>query len=276
MNLLCRTLVAASLLSGGSVFAQHHHHQQVTPWHHHHVLIDPHGHRVVAHHDNYRYVIPSAPQYQGTYYTVDNTHYYYPSAPVVTAQNVPAPQQPAPIQFGSFAQVDDLAGRLEEMANQFCLDLHYNYQHNPGYAETYGEAYQILEAAKWGHAKEHQQDREGLARTLGPMDDLFHHVQQDVQGWQRIHRRQIGQLGIIDKMAQMEALIHHIMHVVGVRPTHDGGQEAAPPPGGGLEQAPPPASRAPLGAPGAPRPTTLPLPSSPAAPLNFAPPATVP
>lgn len=277
MNPVWRVLVSASLLGGGSTFAQHHHHR-ATPWHHHHVLIDPHGHRVVVHHDSYRYVIPAQPQYQGTYYTYANTHYYYPSQPVVTAQNISVAPQPVAVEFGSFSHVDDLASRLEEIANQFCLDLYYNYQQNPGFAETYAEAYQILEAARWAHAQEHQQDRAGLARTLGPMDDLFHHVQEDVEGWQRIHYRQIGQLGIVDKMAHMEGLLHHLMHDVGVRPSHDGGPEVAPPPGG-LEQAPPP----PFGAPGiplnGPGPTTLPVPTVPRSstiPLNFGPPATIP
>lgn len=278
MNTLCRGLLSTVLLTGTPVLAQHHHHHnhRSTPWHHHHVLVDPHGHRVVAHHDSYRYVIPTQPQFQGTYYTYDNTHYFYPAPPVVTAQNPAVAPQPTAVAFGSFSHVDDLAARLEDIANQFCLDLHYNYQHNPGFAETYGEAYQILEAAKWAHSREHQQDREGLARTLGPMDDLFHHVQQDVQGYQRFHHRQIGQLGIIDKMAHMEALLHHLMHVVGVRPSHDGGNEAAPPPGGGLEQAPPPAFRGPAAPFGNPQSTTLPVPPVPRAPLNVAPPSTIP
>ncbi|AMV20190.1 hypothetical protein [Planctomyces sp. SH-PL14] len=269
MHSACRVLLSVSLLGGGSTaLAQHlhhhHNHGHVTPWHHHHVLVDPHGHRVVAHHDSYRHVIPAQPRFQGTYYTYQNAHYYYPS-PVVTAQNSVAPQ-PVAVEFGGFAHVDDLAARLEDMANQLCLDLHYNYQHNPGFAETYGEAYQILQAAQWAHAKEHQQDREGLARTLGPMDDLFHHVQQDVQGWQRTHRRQIGQLGIVDKMANMEDLIHHLMHEIGVRPSHDRGDEIAPPPGGALEQAPPPAGGIrPLGPPPAP-----------GRPLSVAPPQTIP
>jgi len=272
MKSIFRVIISVSLTFGGSVvYAQHHHHR-ATPWHQHHVLIDPHGHRVVGHHDAYRHVIASQPRFVGTYYTYNDSHYYYPSQPVVTAQNA-VPPQPVAIEFGSFAHVDDLAGRLEDIANQFCLDLHYNYQHNPGFAETYGEAYQILQAAQWAHAREHQQDREGLARTLGPMDDLFHHVQQDVQGWQRIHQRQVGALGIVDKMAQMESLIHHMMHEIGVRPTHDGGQEAAPPPGGGFEQAPPPPGGAPRLGPG---PRNLSAPPVPTNPLNFAPPSTIP
>lgn len=245
MNRISFVAVTVSLAAiGGNASAQHRHyhlHHHATPWQQHRqVLVDPHGHAVVAHHDHYHHVLAPQAQFRGTYYTYNDVHYFYPTQPVVTAQIAAAPPQPVAVEFGSFSHVDDLAGRLEDIANQFCLDLHYNYQHNPGFAETYAEAFQILQAAQWAHAAEHQQDREGLARTLGPMDDLFHHVQEDVRGWQRIHRRQIGQLGIVDKMVQMESLIHHLCHDVGVRPSHDESHEQAPPPGGRLEQAPPP------------------------------------
>lgn len=241
-------------------WAQHHHHAQHTPWHHNHVIIDPHGHRVVEHHDNFRYVIPSHQHHQTTYYTHNDVHYAYSAPPVVVRPGIRiaelpvTPVQPAAIEFGGFSHVDDLAGRLESLTNEFCLDLHYNYPHNAGYAETYREAYQILQAAKYAHAKEHQQDREALARTLAQMDPLFHHVEEDVTGWSRHHHRQIGQLGIIDKMQQMESLIHHLLHDVGVRPQHDGGNEQAPSPGGREEAPPPPGGAAPITTPPPPLP----------------------
>lgn len=244
-----RYLFAAILLGTGlatPAWAQHHHHSHHTPWHHNHVIVDPHGHHVVQHHDDYHYVIPSSQHDHGTYYTYNGTHYFYESAPVAVRPGVRVAEgpsvaiQPVALEFGSFSHVDELASRLESLANEFCLDLHYNYRHNAGFAETYGEAYQILQAAKYAHAKEHQADREALGRTLAQMDPWFHHVQGDVTGWSRHHHRQIGQLGIIDKMQQMESLIHHLLHDVGVHPEHDGGPEQAPPPGGGREEAPPP------------------------------------
>ena len=93
---------------------------------------------------------------------------------------------------------------------------------------------------------EHQGDRDGLARTLGDLDPLFHHVQEEMAGWNRNERKTIGQLSIDDKMQQMEALLHHTLFDVGVRPQHDDQVEQAPPPGGGgVEQAPPPSGATP-------------------------------
>ncbi len=243
--------VAILLSSAASVLAQHHHHDP-TPWHHNVTIVDPHGHYVTQHHDHYNYVVPSSQQYQGTYYTHDNQRYYYEAQPVAVrpgiqvAERPPQPIQPVAVEFGGFSHVDDLAARLDALANEFCLDLHYNYRHNPGFAETYGEAYQILQAAKYAHGNEHNGDRQALARAITEMDPLFHHVEEDVTDWSRDHHRQIGNLGIIDKMQQIENLIHHLLYDVGVKPAHDGGgPEQAPPPSGGVEQAPPPAGAAP-------------------------------
>lgn len=265
MNIKC--LAVAMIVSTGVAMpasAQHHHHghlSQHTPWHQNHVLVDPHGHRVVQHHDHFRFVIPSRQQHQTTYYTHENVHYAYSVPPVVLRRGVQfaelpvAPVRPAAISFGGFSHVDDLSGRLEFLTNELCLDLHYNYPHNRGYAETYREAYEILQAAKFAHAKEHQQDREALARTLAQVDPLFHHVNEEVAGWSRRHVRLIGSLGMADKLQQMESLIHHLLHDVGVRPEHDAGNEQAPPPGGGREEAPPP--------PGAAAPISTPPPAFP-------------
>lgn len=255
-------LTIGALLIAAPAFAQHHHdgghghttHHggHATQWQQNRVIYDPHGQHVTSHHQDYQHVIPSHPQHHSTYYTHNDTHYYYQAPPVAhhpvhsagvqVAMRPETPIQPASIAFGGFSHVDDLSGRLNSLANEFCLDLHHNYQHNPGYAEAYREAYQILQAAKSAHANEHQGDKAALARSLGDLDPLFHHVQQDVTGWSRDHHRQIGNLGIIDKMSQIEALLHHLLHDVGVRPAHDGGgAEQAPPPGGGIEIAPPPA-----------------------------------
>lgn len=234
-------LAFGSLLIAAPAFAQHHHHGNAAPWHQTHVIVDPHGHYVASHLDDYHRVIPPQQRNQGTFYRHNDTHYYYNVAPVAyrpggqVAMNPATPIQPAPIEFGGFSHVDDLSGRLESLSNEFCLDLHYNCQRNPGIAETYREAYQILQAAKSAHANEHQGDQAALARTLADLDPLFHHVEEDVTGWSRYHHSQIGNLGIIDKMNQMEDLIHHLLHDVGIRPTHSRGQEQAPLPGGDVE-----------------------------------------
>jgi hypothetical protein len=246
---LVLTLAACAGLAAAPVFAQHHHdsHAHRTPWHKSHVIVDPHGHHVTEHHEDYHHVIPPQQHNHGTYYTNNDTHYFYQAPPVVyrpgtrVAQRPATPVQPTALEFGSFSHVDDLSGRLATMANELCLELHHNYGHNPGFAPIYAEAYQILDAAKYAHSKEHQGDRAGLARTLGGLDPLFHHVQEEMAAWNRDEHKTIGQLTIDDKLQQMEALLHHTLFDVGVKPQHDEHATQAPPPGGGgVEQAPPP------------------------------------
>ncbi len=151
-------------------------------------------------------------------------------------------QRAVAVKFGSFSHVDDLASRLEELTNEFCLDLHYNYSHNHGFRETYAEGYQLMLVAKFIHDAEHANDRNAIRSKLNGMDELFHHVQDDVRGWSRHHRRQIGQLGILSKMDMIESTLHHLMNDVGIHST-DG--EQAPPPSGIREQAPAPLTVAP-------------------------------
>lgn len=126
--------------------------------------------------------------------------------------------QPLPtnIHFGACSHVDQLASRLEVLMNQLCLDLHYNYSHNPGFAETYAEAYSLYQMARDIHAAEHNMDRLTMQQQLAGTDALFHHVEGDVQGWSRSPRRQIGTLGILTKIAMAEETLHHLMDDVGV------------------------------------------------------------
>jgi hypothetical protein len=165
--------------------------------------------------------------YHGTYYTDDGVNYYVPrtyvtrSLPYVEAEAVQ-------IDFGGYAHVDDLAGRLERQVNQLCLDLHHNYRHNSGFAATYREAFQILETARYIHDKEHQGDRAEVASRLDEVDGLFHHIQKDVSRWSRRQKRQIGQGGIQAKFEAVEATLHHLMHDVGVTGSHEA--PALPPP----------------------------------------------
>ena len=231
---LFQLLAASVVFIAAPVLAQHNH-NHATPWHQSTVIYDQNGQRVTSNYQNYQYVIPSYQNTQGTYYTHSNTRYYH-------NQHGGTHGRPTAVQFGEYAHVDDLAARLETMTNEFCLDLHYNYQHNPGFAETYGEAYQILELARYAHDEEHHGDRAEFARVLKEIDPLFHHVEEDVASWSRNHRRQFGRLGIIDKMQNMEAVILHLMWDIGVTPDHHEGHgsEQAPAPGGGVETAPPP------------------------------------
>ncbi len=237
-------VLACSLLTCATASAQHQHHHYTPGYHidhHDHIVRDSHGHIIGQyHHDvlhsDSSYIVPHSGNHHDTYYYRDGGYYYHPQTSNVRALNT----QPVQVEFGGFSHVDDLASRLERLTNEFCLDLHYNYSHNAGYAETYTEAYQILQAAKFIHAAEHQQDRQAIVNTLGGLDLLFHHVQDDVRGWTRHQHRQIGQLEIMSKIDLIESTLHHLMNDVGVHPT-PGPDEQAPPPGaGGNEQAPPP------------------------------------
>lgn len=210
---------------------------------HDHVIEDSHGHVIGRYHDdvihqNSRYIVPhtSHSAHHGTYYSSNGSYFYAPHT--ASSRGSHGVHEPTRVQFGGFAHVDDLAARLETLGNEFCLDLHYNYSHNKGFRETYGEAYQILQVFQFILAAEQQRDRKAIGARLGGLDKLFHHVQNDVREWTRHQHRQVGQLGTLSKMEMIESMLHHLMNDVGVRPTQ--GLEQAPPPDGAPEQAPPP------------------------------------
>lgn len=221
--------------------------------HHNHVIKDSHGHVIGNyHHDvvhqNSTYIVPHHGNHHDTYHVHNGQYFYTPQTASISGRHVVS--KPVAVQYGSFSHVDDLASRLEELTNEFLLDLHYNYSHNHGFRETYAEGYQLMQVAKFIHDAEHAHDRAAIRSKLGGMDALFHHLQEDVRGWSRHHHRQIGQLGILSKMDMIESALHHLMNDVGV--------QQAPPPGsitGG--QAPPPSG---IGAPltTAPPPPSLP------------------
>jgi hypothetical protein len=186
-------------------------------------------------HDGWRFVVPQFGRHYGSYYFDGGINYYVPRTDVRDTRHSP---EPVRIDFGGYRHVDDLAGRLERLANELCLDLHYNYRHNRGFTATYREAYQILATAKYIHAKEHQGDRAEVARRLNEVDGLFHHVQEDVGRWRPRPTRQIGQGNAQTKLEVVEATLHHLMNDVGVEGVH-GELEDAPPPSAD-EVAPPP------------------------------------
>ncbi len=205
-------------------------------------IIGQYQHNVL--HQDSHHVVPHNQDYHGTYYQRNNGYYYVPETynSGHSGHNhggqAPSPEQ---MTFGGFGHVDDLAARLETLCNDFCLDLHYNYQHNYGFRETYAEAYQILEVARYIHDAEHHQDRDAIRAKIGGMDELFHHVEDDVRGWSRQHYRQVGQLGIITKMEIIESTLHHLMYDIGAQMANGNGQAPAPNGGGGnFDQAPPP------------------------------------
>ncbi|NOY30077.1 MAG: hypothetical protein GXP28_07810, partial [Planctomycetes bacterium] len=140
------------------------------------------------------FVVPHVDTHHtGSYYVRDGGYFYSPQAPqtLSTGTAHTTAYRPQPVVFGSFSRVDDLASRFATLSNEFCLDLHYNYPSNPGFQETYREAYEILQTAQYIADAEHRHDREAIRGRLGGLDQRFHHVQSDVRGWKRHHHRQV-------------------------------------------------------------------------------------
>lgn len=135
------------------------------------------------------------------------------------------------IAFGGFSHIDDLAMTLESQANTLCLELWYNYQHNPGFNQTYREAYEILTTAKYIHGLEHSGNRAKMSEAVRELDGLFHHVEGDVARWTGHHHRHLGHGGLTTKLEAVEQTLHHLMDDVGIRPA-SAASEQAPPAGG--------------------------------------------
>ena len=121
--------------------------------------------------------------------------------------------------FGGCGHIDILSSTLEQLCNELCLDLHFNYSHNPGFRQTYKEAYHVLEVARFIRAAHHVRDLTAMQSQLNGLDAMFHHVKDEVSHYHRIHRRQIGTLGILNKLNLIEDTLHHLMEDVGVNLT---------------------------------------------------------
>lgn len=204
-------------------------------------LFTPLGQPLTQNRDQYKYIVPPSARY-GAFYTYDRDYYYTPAIVRVPGRR-PVPQRPVKLVFGAARYTDELADRIESLANELCLDLHHNYSHNRRYKEIYAEAYQLLQTAKWVHAKEHQGDREGLRRSTKKLDELFHHVQEEVVALERREARRIGVHGLEGKTEELEALIHHMMFDQGIKPRHAPDDHDHPGPGRppvGREEAPRP------------------------------------
>ncbi len=191
-----------------------------------HSVTDRYGYSYGTYHQDiirpgYQYIVPHrGARHHGTYYQNNGRYYYYPqtyNARPAQHLNTRAQQ----IVFGSFSRTEDLGSRLESIANDFCLELHANYQHNRNFDEVYREAYQILQTAKYIHKEDHDRHRAEVAREVSKLDDLFHHVQDEVSRWRSDRDHHDRSMGIQSHLALLESTIHHLMNDVGVRPRHD-------------------------------------------------------
>lgn len=123
---------------------------------------------------------------------------------------------PQVVTYGGFSHIDDLAIQMEQLAREILWEMHFNYTHNPDFEITYSEAYGILQQAKYIHDSEHRGDRAEIARVVGELDRLFHHVEDDIRTWRPSHRHFIGHSDLFGKMAAMEDTLHHLMEDVGL------------------------------------------------------------
>ena len=190
----CALSTAVVLLAGNAAQAQHHHH---------------HGSQYYQPRAGSRYVVRGNNNRGGTYYCHNNGYYYNAGGRDVR------------VEYGGFSHVDELASRLESLANSFCLEIYYNYDENPNFDETYREAYEILEIAKYIHEEEHHGHRDEIAKEVDRLDNLFHHVKNAVAHWRpnRGHHHHHDRLPPKDQLLEeMESVIHHLMHDVGVKP----------------------------------------------------------
>ena len=227
-NLVILVSLAVASIAARPASAQHH---GGHGFHHGHGSFHHGGHYGGWSHHHHFY---SPPVYVRTMRpVVDSAVISRPLTPVVS---------PAKLEFGGFGHVDALATRLETEANRWCLDMHANYHHNPGFAETYVEAYKILQAAQYVHSAEHRYDRPAIRAELVALDPLFHHVQEKIKSWTRQQTLAVGDTGINGKAEAIESILHHLLYDVGIQVQHGGGATEVP------GQAPAPQAPPPLAA----------------------------
>lgn len=131
---------------------------------------------------------------------------YIVSRPIVT--------QPV-VTYGGFSHIDELASELEQLTRDILWEMHFNYTHNSGYDATYAEMYDILRQAKYIHEAEHYGRRSEIARVVGDLDRLFHHVEEDIRLWRPSHGHFVGNGSLFDKVEALEDTLHHLMQDVG-------------------------------------------------------------
>lgn len=232
-----RTALGAALslaLTAGTAYAQHGYggtyHYQPGHFDYHNGHYDYHPGTRTYYPDYY-----DGHQHGGAYSTPYRSGYRGDYGPSYGSTRHPYDHATAP-RFGGFSHVDDLAAQLERDATNLCWELHYNYQHNPGYRETYRETYELMQTAKFIHGLEHSRNRDRVKKEVAELDTLFHHIHRDVANWTAHHHRQVGRGGLTQKLEQLEQTLHHLMDDVGVRSTYQDGNGSGP----GNSPAPPP------------------------------------
>lgn len=134
------------------------------------------------------------------------------STPLRSVQTV----SPGVVRYGGFSHIDDLAVEMEQRARDVLWEMHFHYRQNRDFDTTYAEAYNMLLQAKALHQAEHRGDRAAISRVVTELDELFHHVEDDIRTWRPSHHHRAGQNGLSGKMEAMELTLHHLMEDVGI------------------------------------------------------------
>lgn len=199
--MLASAAVAVALCSPSRVVAQHHHHY-VNPSYHYHDSYN-HGH------------------YHQNYYAQDQHYHVYSS----------------PITYAARTHLDTLASDLKYAANRVAWDMYENYTANPGYRETYREAYKMLQDAKHiytlvydeqYHLHQHPGGVDHIATDLRDILALYQHIQQDIARWSPTIYNPYHDAGLLHaKMQKFGEVLNHILADYGI-PAPVAGAPAAP------------------------------------------------
>lgn len=177
-----------------------------------------------------RFIVPHFNRnYRGSYYCYGGSYYYYPETYAMGPSTVTT-SEPVEMDYGGFDYVGDLAHRFERMTNDICLEMHYNYRGNPEFDQVYRDAYMVLTAAKEIEQAAERGDQQAAADLLYGLDQLFYYVYDQAATWERNEQKQIGDGDLMAKFSITEALLQHLMYNVGVEPSFDVVDEAAPQP----------------------------------------------
>lgn len=134
----------------------------------------------------------------------------FPSQPL----DEPAATDPRHTAAANESPAGALAADLEVQAKDLCLELHENYRQNPGWQQTYSEAYEILITATYIRGLERAGNPAKARRAALELDDLFHHVEGDVAGWTPHAQRRVGHGGLTAKLEDVEETLHALLDEV--------------------------------------------------------------
>ena len=122
------------------------------------------------------------------------------------------------LSFGTFSNTVELALRLKSDTNDLLLDMHFNYSHNPQFAETYRATYQLLKAAQTVHEAGLTNRRAEIKQSLEDLDGLAYRLQTDIRNWNCRSKYRCGIGSLNQKLSTVQWSVADLMHDAGVEP----------------------------------------------------------